>query len=240
MEDVVMSRSHRIALALSVAGAALVLSTGRIGAAPNDEIKRINESISVMRDLTATPDQGIPRHLLQRAEAIVVIPDLMKGGFIVGAKHGRGVLSVRDSERRWSAPAFMKMTGGSIGWQIGVESVDVVFLVMNRGGIDDILSDKFTLGGNMAVAAGPVGRNADAATDVKLGSSILAYSRAKGLFAGASFEGASLSADKDADESFYGSKSLTTRDIIQRPPSSMPQLGSQWRTTLHDITEPGK
>ena len=232
-----MSRSHRIAPAFSALAAALVLFTGRIGAAPNDEIKRINDSLAVMRDLTSTPDQGIPRHLLQRAEAIVVIPNLMKGGFIVGAKHGRGVLSVRDAEHRWSAPAFMKMSGGSIGWQIGVESVDIVLLVMNRGGIDDLLSDKFTLGGNMAVAAGPVGRNADAATDVKLGSEILAYSRAKGLFAGASFEGASLTADKDANESFYGSKSLTTRDIIQRPPSSMPELGASWRATLKDITE---
>jgi len=232
-----MSRSLRIAPVLPALAAALVLSTGLIGASPDDEIKRINESLAVMRDLTTTPDQGIPRHLLQRAEAIVVIPNLVKGGFIVGAKHGRGVLSVKDSEGRWSAPAFMKMSGGSIGWQIGVESVDIVLLVMNRGGVDDLLSDKFTLGGNMAVAAGPVGRNADAATDVKLGSQILAYSRAKGLFAGASFEGASLTADKDANESFYGAKSLTVRDIIQRPPSSMPSLGVSWRNTLKDITE---
>jgi len=217
--------------------AALVPFSGRVAASPSDEVERIHDSLTVLRDLTATPDNAIPRHLLERAEAIVVIPSLVKGGFIVGAKHGKGVLSVRDSERHWSSPAFVKMTGGSIGWQIGVESIDLVLLVMNRGGIDDLMSDKFTLGGNMSVAAGPVGRNGDAATDVKLGSEILAYSRSKGLFAGATFEGASLTSDKDANDEFYG-KPITMHEILQKPISAMPEMGAAWRTGLRDMTEP--
>jgi lipid-binding SYLF domain-containing protein len=215
-----------------------LLATGsRPAASPNDEVERIQNSLTVLRDLTSTPDNSIPKSLLQRAEAIVVIPSLVKGGFIVGAKHGKGVLSVRDESRRWSSPAFVKMTGGSIGWQIGVESVDLVLLVMNRGGIDDLLADKFTLGGNMSVAAGPVGRNADAATDVKLGSGILAYSRAKGLFAGASLEGASLTGDKDGNESFYG-RALTPREIVDKHVTPTVPIGETWRNMLKTLTNP--
>jgi lipid-binding SYLF domain-containing protein len=216
---------------------ALLLTGARPVASPNDEIERIQNSLTVLRDLTSTPDNSIPKGMLQRAQAIVVIPSLVKGGFIVGAKHGKGVLSVRDEEGRWSSPAFMKITGGSIGWQIGVESVDLVLLVMNRGGINDLLSDKFTLGGNMSVAAGPVGRNADAATDVKLGSEILAYSRAKGLFAGASLEGASLTGDKDGNESFYG-KPLTPREIVDKHVTPPAAIGETWRNTLRSISTP--
>jgi lipid-binding SYLF domain-containing protein len=215
----------------------LLLSGGRPAASPNEETERIQSSLTVLRDLTSTPENSIPKGLLQRAEAIVVIPSLVKGGFIVGAKHGKGVLSVRDDSRRWSSPAFVKMTGGSIGWQIGVESVDLVLLVMNRGGIDDLLSDKFTLGGNMSVAAGPVGRNGDAATDVKLGSQILAYSRAKGLFAGVSLEGASLTGDKDGNQSFYG-KPLTPREIVDRHVTAPAAIGETWRTMLHNLSSP--
>src|SRR5579871_939305 len=128
-----MRRMTRLIPVLLVA--LLLPLAGRLSAKPDDEVKRLDDSINVLRDLTSTPDNAIPRHLLERAEAIVVIPDLVKGGFILGAKHGKGVLSVRDASRQWSAPAFIKMTGGSIGWQIGVESIDLVLLVMNRGGI---------------------------------------------------------------------------------------------------------
>lgn len=214
-----------------------LIAGGRLTASSNDESQRIQDSLTVLRDLTATPDNSIPKSLLQKAEAIVVIPSLVKGGFIVGAKHGKGVLSARDSERRWSSPAFVKMTGGSIGWQIGVESVDLVLLVVNRDGVNDLLSDKFTIGGNMSVAAGPVGRNADAATDAKLGSQILAYSRAKGLFAGASLEGASLTGDKDSNAAFYG-KPLSPREIIDRHVTAPAAMGETWRSTLRNLTSP--
>ena len=162
---------------------------------------------------------------------------MVKGGFIVGAKHGRGVLSTKLEDGSFSNPAFITMSGGNIGWQIGVESIDLVFLVMNGEGVDSLLSDKFTIGGNLSVAAGPVGRNADAATDAKLGSGILAYSRTAGLFAGATFEGAALSADKDANESFYGHK-LGIRDITEVKPAvaGVPEIAKTWRSTLRGLT----
>lgn len=216
---------------------ALLLLGGRLGASPNDEIRRVQESMDVLHQLTATPEKGIPRKLLSGANAIIVIPSMVKGGFIVGAKHGRGVLSTKLEDGSFSNPAFITMSGGNIGWQIGVESIDLVFLVMNREGVDSLLSDKFTVGGNLSVAAGPVGRNADAATDAKLGSGILAYSRTAGLFAGATFEGAALRADKDANESFYGHK-LGIRDITEVKPSAtgVPEIAKTWRSTLRQLT----
>jgi lipid-binding SYLF domain-containing protein len=219
---------------------ALLTLSGRLPAraASTDEVQRVEDSLIVLHDLTTTPDKSIPRHLLERAEAIVVIPSLVKGGFIVGAKHGRGVISVR-SAGGFSAPAFVTMNGGSIGWQIGVESVDLVLLVMNRSGVDDLLSDKFTIGGNASVAAGPVGRTADAATDAKMGSQILAYSRTAGLFAGATLEGAALRADKDANEAFYGHP-VALRAIVEsaRPPAGVSTVVTKWRNILRDMALP--
>jgi lipid-binding SYLF domain-containing protein len=216
---------------------ALLLLGARLGANPNDEIRRVQESIDALHALTATPEKGIPRKLLSGANAIIVVPDMVKGGFIVGAKHGRGVLSTKLADGSFSEPAFITMSGGNIGWQIGVESIDLVFLVMNRTGVDDLLADKFTVGGNLSVAAGPVGRNADAATDAKLGSGILAYSRTAGLFAGATFEGAALRADKDANEAFYGHK-LGIQDVIaMKPaPAGVPDIAKTWRATLRELT----
>jgi len=202
----------------------------------NDETKKIQDSITILNALTSAPDDGIPRDLLSKAEAIVVIPSLVKGGFVVGAKHGTGLISARDRESgQWSGPAFVKMTGGSIGWQIGVESVDLVLLVMNRDGIDKLLDDKFTVGGSLSVAGGPVGRSGDAATDAKVAAQILAYSRAKGLFAGATFEGAALHNDDDANQRFYGSK-LSVREIVLAPPRpNMTPAGTAWNDTLRRL-----
>jgi len=201
---------------------------------PADELQRIESSTTVLKELAMSPDDNIPQALLQRAEAIVVIPTLVKGGFIVGAKHGRGIMSARESgSRQWSLPMFVTMTGGSIGWQIGVQSVDLVLLVMNPSGVTSLLDDKFTVGGTLSAAAGPVGRSAEASTDAKLNSQILAYSRAKGLFAGATLEGSALHPDKDANRDFYG----TTVDIrgLLRTTSvdpSLPTAIAQWHALL--------
>jgi lipid-binding SYLF domain-containing protein len=204
---------------------------------PTDEVERIEDSIEVLRELTAQPDDGIPQYLLQRAEAIVVIPEMIRGGFVFGAKHGRGIVSVRDHGREvWSPPAFVAMTGGSVGWQIGAQSVDLVLLVMNRRGVDQLLSDRFTVGGELSVVAGPVGRTANAATDVGLESQILAYSRARGLFAGATLEGVSIRADSEANEDFYGRR-LTLRQIALdgAPNSRPPIIMTQWFDTLRAL-----
>jgi lipid-binding SYLF domain-containing protein len=199
----------------------------------SDEVERLQNSIAVLHDLTSSPDRAIPRHLLERSEAIVVIPTLIKGGFIVGAKHGRGVMSSRDNaSRSWSSPAFVTMTGGTIGWQIGLESVDLVLLVMNRKGVEDLLEDKFTLGGTASVAAGPVGRSADATTDAKLSSQILAYSRANGLFAGATLEGAALHGDKDANQAFYGTSTGVRAIVMSHERGQAPKIADVWCDTL--------
>jgi lipid-binding SYLF domain-containing protein len=215
----------------------------------DDYVERIAESIETLNELTKIPADGIPRYLLERAEAVVVIPSLVRGGFIIGAKHGKGVISVRTRSTAaagetsgvatggtWSAPAFVNLTGGSIGWQIGAESVDLVLLVMNRDGVNELLEDKFTLGGNLSVAAGPVGRSADAATNVRLDAQILAYSRAKGLFAGATFEGAALHANDSANKAFYG-REISLREILfaGKPFTSLPPIVTTWHQTLTSL-----
>jgi lipid-binding SYLF domain-containing protein len=212
-----------------------VQKTSSAEAEVSDEAELIEDSIEVLEELTSTPDDAIPQYLLARAEAIVVIPSLVKGGFIVGAKHGEGILSVRNpSNSTWSAPAFMNMTGMTIGWQIGLESVDLVLLVMNRDGVDKLLEDRFTIGASASVTAGPLGRSADAGTNARLDSEILAYSRAKGLFAGATLDGAALHSDGDANEDFYG-REQKTREIVAGAVDRLPPMAATWRATLARI-----
>ena len=221
-------RLSRAAVLLVTAALLAIPATAR---AQSDEEKRVTESMAVLETLVRAPDQGIPDHILTRAEAIVVIPALVKGGFIIGAQHGRGIMSVRDRETdKWSAPAFVALTGGSIGWQIGVQAVDLVLLVMNRDGVKDLLDNEFKIGANASVAAGPVGRQGEASTDASLSAQILAYSRAKGLFAGLSLEGASLRIDRDANEDFY-SKALSKDEIVRGISITTP-AGSLWTAAL--------
>lgn len=231
-----------------VVATALMLASSRgLEAVPSsrhqdvsDEAKHIQESSKTLDALTSAPDDRIPEALLARAEAIVVIPSLIKGGFVLGGKHGKGVMSVRDDATgTWSAPGFVKMTGGSIGWQIGVEEVDLVLLVMNRDGVDRLLSDKFTLGGSLSATAGPVGRSTEASTDAKISAQILAYSRSRGLFAGATFEGAALHPDGDAIERYYG-KSTELRDVLAMRSSDpkLPPAVLAWGEQLHRIASP--
>jgi len=219
--------------------AALLASPCVFAASETDESARITESIDVLKSLTQTPDDAIPAYILDRAEAIVVIPTLVKGGFVVGAEHGKGVMSVRGrATQQWSAPSFVAMTGGSVGWQIGLQSTDLVLVVMNRDGVDDLLKSEFTLGVNASVAAGPVGRSAEASTDARAGAKILAYSRARGLFAGATIEGASLRSDDKANQRFYG-RAVTPETLVSgtgAPP--VPAAGGQWRTALTRFVGP--
>jgi lipid-binding SYLF domain-containing protein len=224
-------------LRLLAAGAAVVsLAHPAIAADSADEVERVSKSTDVIKALVSTPDNEIPDYILQRAEAIVVIPTLMKGGFVVGAEHGKGIMSVRDrATGAWSLPGFVAMTGGSIGWQIGAQSVDLVLLVMNEDGVDDLLTSQFTLGADAAVAAGPIGRAAEASTDARMGAKILAYSRTKGLFAGVTVEGSSLRDDKDANEAVYGGE-YTAREVFAlKPPADVPPVITTWRDTLRGI-----
>jgi lipid-binding SYLF domain-containing protein len=225
---------------LAVAAFALTTRPGEAGSVEDDR-ETLKESLVVLDSLVRGSDAGIPAHILQRAEAIVIIPKLAKGGFIVGAEHGSGLISIRDGRTgAWSNPSFMKLTGGSIGWQIGFTSVDLVLLVMNQHAIDDLLQNEFTLGANASVAAGPVGRSAEASTDVSLTAEILAYSRAKGLFAGATIEGAKLRDDREANAAIYG-KPLGAKELFANPREvTAPPEVDRWRASIASSIGPHK
>src|SRR5580658_742035 len=173
------------------------------GSDREETVERMQKSVDVLQSIMSTPDKGIPDEVLSNAKCILVVPDLIKGGFIIGAKHGRGVASCRTPEG-WSAPAFVSVGGGSWGLQIGVEGVDLVMLVMNDHGFQHLLSSKFQIGGDASASAGPVGRHASADTDWKLNSEILTYSRSKGLFAGITLDGAVVEQDADSTRAIYG------------------------------------
>ena len=197
-----------------------------------DDIDRLDAATKVLNEIMATPDKGIPNEVLNGAKCVAVVPHLIKGGFVFGAKHGRGVATCRTADGNWSAPSFFTVTGGSWGAQIGVEGVDLVMMVMNDKGMQQLLNSKFQIGGDASAAAGPVGRHASADTDWKLNTEILTYSRAKGAFAGVSLEGAGISQDGNAIEAMYG-KALTPREILTGtvPP---PQASQQFLATVRD------
>jgi lipid-binding SYLF domain-containing protein len=193
--------------------AALMLCTAFASAA-SDADERLQSAAQAFREVMGIPDKSIPQDLLNKAECIVIVPDLKKGAFIVGGKYGKGFASCRKkSGVGWSAPAAVRIEGGSVGFQIGGSEMDVFMLVMNEKGVDRLLSTKFTLGGDATVAAGPVGRVAQAETDAALTAEILTWSRARGLFAGVALNGATLRPDEDWNRELYG-KSLSNRAIL--------------------------
>jgi lipid-binding SYLF domain-containing protein len=183
---------------LGLAGTCAWASSAR-----EDTVDRMQKSVEVLQSIMSTPDKGIPEEVLSGAKCIIVVPDLIKGGFIIGGKHGRGVASCRTPEG-WSAPAFVSVGGGSWGLQIGVEGVDLVMLVMNDRGLQHLLSSKFEMTGEGSVAAGPVGRHTSAGTDILLNTEVLTYSRSKGVFAGLTLEGAVIEQDNDSTRAIYG------------------------------------
>ncbi|PYX90397.1 MAG: hypothetical protein DMG68_02015 [Acidobacteria bacterium] len=169
----------------------------------NKAVERVQSAATVLNEIQSAPDQGIPEDVLGSAECVAIVPSLLKGGFIVGARYGRGVASCR-TPKGWSAPAFFMVSGGSVGLQIGGQAVDLVMLIMNKEGMDNLLSSKFQLGADASVAAGPVGRHAEGSTDWKMRAQVLTYSRARGVFAGVTLNGARVTQDKDSTREFYG------------------------------------
>jgi lipid-binding SYLF domain-containing protein len=193
----------------------------------SEPVKRLEEAAAVFSEIMATPDKAIPQDLLEKAQCIVIVPGVKKGAFIVGGKYGKGYLSCRNkSGVNWSAPATVRMEGGSVGFQIGGSETDVIMLVMNERGADRLLSSKFTLGGEGQVAAGPVGRTATAETDAYMRAEILSWSRSRGVFAGLSLQGATLRQDVDDNATLYGKK-LENREIVTKgvaPPEAAAKL----------------
>jgi len=189
--------------------------------AKEDSVERLQKSADVLKEIMGAPDKGIPEEVLNDAKCIVVVPHLIKAGFIVGGKHGRGVASCRTATA-WSAPAFISVGGGSGGLQIGAEGVDLVMLVMNDKGLQHLLSSKFQLSGEGSAAAGPVGRHASVGTDWKMNAELLTYSRSKGAFAGLTLEGAVVEQDADSTTAIYG-RDVPFRKVLTggvTPPSA--------------------
>jgi SH3 domain-containing YSC84-like protein 1 len=206
-------------------GMALILSAGALWAETAAE--RLNTSATVMSEIMSTPDKGIPQDLLAKAQCVVIVPGMKKGAIVVGGQFGKGFAVCRQaSGMGWGAPAAVRVEGGSVGFQIGGSSTDVVMLVMNRSGMQKLLGDKFTLGADASVAAGPVGRSATADTDARMTAEILAWSRSKGIFAGISLSGATLRNDLDANEELYGKK-IDNREVLSGsipPPPAAQEL----------------
>jgi lipid-binding SYLF domain-containing protein len=189
-----------IPLALTLFGA------GQVHARPLELENRISESAVVLKDMMTAPDRSIPSDLLRRSRAVVILPSVIKAGLGVGGQYGRGIVVRRNlSTGKWGPPAFITLVGGSFGWQVGVQATDLVLLVMSDVSLRSLFRDKFTIGADASVAAGPIGRDASAATDVALTAGILSYSRAKGLYAGISLQGGVMQADWEANEKYYGS-----------------------------------
>jgi lipid-binding SYLF domain-containing protein len=191
----------------------LVSAAGVPASAQSDQADRVREAGVVLSEVMAASDSAIPTSILQKAEAIAVFPSTIKGAFIVGAQRGRGVISVRNPDGTWSNPAFLTLTGGSLGFQIGGQAVDIVLVVMNRRGVENLLMNQFEIGGEASATAGPVGRDASASTDVQMRAQMLSYSRSRGLFAGISLKGAAIRQDQDSNNAFYGAR-FRTRDIV--------------------------
>ena len=205
--------------------------------AQDDATERLQKAGDVLKEILNTPDKGIPEEVLDSAKCIVVVPHLIKGGFIVGGKHGRGVASCRTANG-WSAPAFVSVGGGSWGLQIGAEGVDLVMLVMNEKGLQHLLSSKFQISGEGSAAAGPVGRHASAGTDWKLNTELLTYSRSKGAFAGLTLEGAVIEQDTDSTVAIYG-KDVPFRESLMgevKPPAAAAPFMAALQMASHKAT----
>ncbi|NII12151.1 lipid-binding SYLF domain-containing protein [Oleiagrimonas sp. C23AA] len=199
------------------------------------DLDRATQATRVLAEIMQAPDKAIPQDLLRNAKAIAVIPDVIKAGFVFGGRHGEGLISVKTADGTWSNPSYITLTGGSVGFQAGVSSTDVVLVFRTQAGVDGIVNGKFTLGADAAAAAGPVGRNANASTDGQLKAEIYSYSRSRGLFAGVALDGSALRIDYDANAAIYGA-GITPRRIFEGGVSNVPNPVVNFRDRLEEYT----
>jgi lipid-binding SYLF domain-containing protein len=200
--------------------------------AQSDEAQRISEAITVLSEIMRADDQSVPRGIMQKAEGIAIFPSLLKGGFIVGGQRGRGILSARDPKTgAWSSPAFLTITGGSFGAQIGAQAVDLILVIQNRRGLEQLVGNQFKIGADASVAAGPVGRDASASTDIQMRAQILSYSRTRGLFAGVTLNGSTIRQDRDANDRLYG-MGYRTGQVVFDGLGGMPAPVPEWKALL--------
>jgi lipid-binding SYLF domain-containing protein len=209
----------------------LILTSISLFAESKQEAK-VRDAINVMDEIMGIPEKGIPPSLLNNAKGLAIIPGVIKAGFIVGGRGGKGVLVVHDTDGNWSNPAFITFAGGSIGWQIGAQSADIILVFRTKRSVDNLMKGKFTLGGDASVAAGPVGRQVEAGTDIELKAEIVSYSRARGLFAGLSVEGSSLQIDDEANWAFYNRGGVSTKDILENKNIQVPSIAKKLKEDL--------
>ncbi|MET0117713.1 MAG: lipid-binding SYLF domain-containing protein [Sedimenticola sp.] len=205
----------------------LFLPLGWVQAASSDQEAKMAEVLDVLGELQRIPEESIPPALLENAGAVAVIPNVVKVGLVIGGRYGKGVVTVRKEDGRWSAPLFLTVTGGSVGWQLGAQSTDVVLVFKSRKSVDSLVDGKFTLGADAAIAAGPVGRQAAAATDVQLQSEIFSYSRSRGLFVGIALDGASLEIQQMDNARYYKQPEITAQQIIDGMAATRPESANR-------------
>ena len=221
-------RSGQLQACLAVA----VLLFALPAAAASKEEQRVADSADVLDQFLRIPEQSIPPAILARAYAVAVVPNVVRIGFGLGARRGKGILVVRQDDGSWSNPAFVTLTGGSFGFQAGVQRTDVVLVFKTRRGVDNIASGKLTLGADASIAAGPVGRSVEGATDIRFQAEIVSYSRARGIFAGVSFAGSGVTMDRGANAAFYSSPSMTPEKIFASSPNIAPDIANHFVQVL--------
>ena len=223
---------NRYAAAVIVIAVAAIVSPVFAQKAPEGEVKRITAATTVMNEIMGAADKSIPQSVMEKAEGIAVFPSLLKGGVGVGGERGHGVLSVRDKKNGgWSAPAFLTITGGSIGVQLGLQEVDLVLIINDQRGLEQLVKNQFKLGADIGAAAGPVGREAAASTDIQMRAQMFSYSRTRGLFAGVTLNGATIRQDRDANERFYGT-AFRTGQIVFDGMGGSPEPSDNWKAAL--------
>ncbi len=222
---------------LIIAGMLLAVLGSVPAAAGAKETEKVENAIDVLKAITAIPEQGIPPSLLRNAHGIAIIPSVVKVGFVVGGRYGTGVLVVRPKGKTWSDPSFVSLAGGSVGWQIGAQSTDIILVFKSKKSISGILSGKFTLGADASIAAGPVGRHAGAGTDVRLKAEIYSYSRSRGLFAGVALEGAALQIDDKANGRFYNKEYINPYEIFYKDSVETPVVATRFKKQLDTLSK---
>lgn len=222
---------------MSVVLATLLLASTPTAFAGERENARADNAARVLGEIMRIPESSVPTRMFSEAYAIAVVPEVVKAGLVIGGRRGKGLISVRSPDGTWSNPSFITLTGGSIGFQAGVQSADVILVFRSKKGVDNIINGKFTLGADASVAAGPVGRSAQASTDEQLKAEIYSYSRARGLFAGVSVDGAVLSIDHKANQAAYG-RNTTPRAVFEGRIQSAPDAVVDFRDRLEENTVP--
>ena len=208
------------------------LGSHAVGAQTGGEALRVANATKVLDEVMGAADKGVPSSIMESALGIAVFPSLLKGGLVFGAQHGRGILSVRDKKGGgWSSPAFLTITGGSFGAQIGGQAIDLILVIKDQRGLEQLVSNQFKVGADASVAAGPVGREASAATDIQMRAQILSYSRSRGLFAGVTLNGSTIRQDRDANDRFYGMGYRTGQIVFEGLGGSPDPVGA-WKATL--------